>query len=216
MTVTSSAPEADAVVHGEIHAQREHINLSMGVAQMYLTRQSGLQKINSCATLSTGENSDLFGLSGASGAAGKIRHDDPGARTVLLDPKSDMSASSEFAKELPSALEKSGFSVVQSGPADITLHMALLSQKVPVEEDVAAYDIRVVARNGGQFFASNGSAILFAKLAGNAPAACPERLVDLKWLYNNSGLYSVANEIADNLYAPQNAPRIKKQASRSK
>lgn len=209
ITVTSSAPEADAVVHGEIHAQSEHTNLNMGVVQMYINSQNGLQEINFCAAVSESETTDLYSQSAAA-AASQLRTKYPDARTARLDPKSDMAASSQFAGELPSALKASSFTVVQSGSADITLHITLLTQKVSTEKDVAAYDVKVVTKNGEQFFASSGEETLFAKLAGDAPVACPERLTNLKWLYNNATLYSVASEIADNLYNPQNAPRVKK------
>lgn len=217
ITVMSSAPEADAVAHGEIRGQRDRIYIRMGVIQMYIKSKSGLQKISSCDAFGTGENYDLFSQSEARQVVEEIRHHDPDARTVLLDPKSDMSASSEFAKKLPSELEKSDFTVVQSGPADVALHVALLPQKAPVDEDVADYDITVVAKNGEQIFASSGEKILFAKLAGDVPAACSNsNLADLGWLYNNAALYSVASEIADNLYNLQNTPRAQKPASKSK
>jgi membrane associated rhomboid family serine protease len=216
---SGSAPEADAVVHGEIHTQRERTNLSLGVLQTRVTSPAGRQEISSCASLTTGANLDLFDdlfTQSAANVASQIRAKYPDVRTVRLDPKSDMAASSRFAEELPSALKKSGFSVEQSGPADISVLITLRTQEAPVEKDVAAYDIRAVARNGKQFFASSGSTILFAKSTGDPPAACPERLADLKWLYNNTGLYPVASELANGLSIPQPEHRVNQTPSKTK
>lgn len=215
ITVTNSAAEADAVVHGEIHAQIEHTNLGLGVIRMQIDSQHDQQKIDSCASLSTDAEGNFFDQIAAGNAAERARTRYPDARTVRLDPESDMAASSQFADELPSKLKKSGFTVVQSGPADIALHIALLPQKVSIEEDEAAYDIRVVAQDGAPLYEFNGSAVLFAKLAGPAPAACPERVTDLKWIYNTNTFYSIVKDVASDLYAPPE-PSVHQKPSKPK
>jgi hypothetical protein len=90
------------------------------------------------------------------------------------------------------------------------LHIDLRTERIPVEEDEAAYDIKVVAPNGVPLVESSGSRLLSAKLAGNAPAACPERVADLEWIYNTNTLYSIAHKIATDLRGQQAAPRIDK------
>jgi membrane associated rhomboid family serine protease len=216
IAVTSSAPEADAVVHGEVHPQTKQKNLGLGVVQMHINSEHGLEKLDSCATLSTNENGNFFDQYAARNAAGKLRGHYPDARKLRLDPANDLSASSQFAAELPSALKKSDFTVVQSGPADITVHIALVPQKVPVDEDMAVYNIRVVARDGALISEHNGSRVLLAKLAGQAPDACPDHLADLKWVYNSDMFYSTVSDVANDLYIPQTKKGGNKGTSKSK
>jgi membrane associated rhomboid family serine protease len=209
VAVARSEHDAAGVVRAELKTRVEHVNLSMGVVKMYINSQHGLQTIDSCQTLSTGNDSNLYERSAAS-AVSNLREKYHDARTVRLDPASDMAASQQFAAEFPSQLKTSGLTMVQSGPADIILHVTLLTQKVPVEEDEAAYDINVVAPNGAPLFEINGSGILSARLAGDAPVACPERLANLEWIYNDNRLGSIAHKVANDLYDPQTALRAAK------
>jgi len=214
IAVTGSEHDADGVLRGELNAQVERINLSMGVVKMYINSQRGLQIIDSCEALSTGTDSNLYERSAAS-VVSEIREKYHDARTVRLDPASDLAVSRQFAAEFPSALKTSGLTMVQSGPADIALRIDLRTEKIPVEKDGAAYDIKVVARDGAPLFASSGSATLSARLVGNAPAACPERLADLEWIYNTNMLYSTARKVTRGLNQ-QPQLRADKPASKSK
>ena len=209
VAVAGSEHEASGVIRGELKAQVKHINLSLGVVKMYINSQRGLQTIDSCRTLSTGNDSNLYERSDAS-VVSEIRDKYHEARTVRLEPASDLAASRQFAAEFPSELKTSGLTMVQSGPADVALHIDLLTQKIPVEEDEAAYDIKIVNPDGAPLFESSGSAALSARLIGNAPAACPERLADLEWIYNDNTLSSIAHKVAKDLYDPQATTRASK------
>jgi hypothetical protein len=214
IAVAGNERDADGVLRGELKSQVERVNLSMGMVKMQINSQRGFQIIDSCRTLSTEEDSNLYERSAAN-AATELRDKYHDARTVRLDPASDLAASRQFAAEFPSELKTSGFTMVQSGPADIALRIDLKTEKIPVEKDGAAYDIKVVASNGAPLFESNGSAALSAMLVGNAPAACPERLADLEWIYNTNTLYSTAHKVTHDL-SQQAQPRAAKLASKPK
>jgi membrane associated rhomboid family serine protease len=196
--VASSEHDADGVLHGELKAQAERVNLSMGVVKMYINSKRGFQIIDSCRTLSTEEDSNLYERSAAN-AVTELRDKYHDARTVRLDPASDLAASRQFAAEFPSELKTSSFTMVQSGPADIALRIDLRTEKIPVEKDEAAYGIKVVAPNGVPLVESSGSGVFSAWLVGNAPAACPERLADLEWMYNTNTLDYAARKVAHDL-----------------
>jgi hypothetical protein len=207
--VGGSEHDADGVLRGEIKAQSERVNLNIGVVKMYIDSERGFQTIDSCHTLSTSEDTNLYERSAAS-AASKIRDKYHDARTVRLDPASDLAASRQFAAEFQSELKTSGFTMVESGPADIALRIDLRTEKIPVVKDGASYDIKVVASNGVQLVENSGSGVFSARLIGNAPAACPERLADLEWLYNTDTLDSTARKVAHDLnqQAPPRAAKL--------
>jgi membrane associated rhomboid family serine protease len=209
IALAGSEHDADGVIRGELNSQIEHVDFNMGVVKMYINSQRGLQIIDSCRTLSTAGDSNLYERSAAS-AVSEIRNRYHDARTVHLDPASDMAASRQFAAEFPSELKTSGLTMVQSGPADIALYITLLTERIPVEEDEAAYHIKVVAPDGAPFFESSGSGIISARLVGAAPAACPERLSDLDRIYNDNTLSSIAHKIVNNLQAAPRAPKPSK------
>lgn len=196
--VAGSEHDADGVLHGELKAQAERVNLNMGVAKMYINSKRGFQTIDSCETLSTGEDSNLYERS-AAGAVSEIRDKYHDARTVRLDPASDLAASGQFATEFPSALKTSGLTMLQSGPADIALRIDLRTEKIAVEKDGAIYNIKVATPNGVPLVESSGTGALSARLVGIAPAACPERLADLEWMYNTNTLYSAAHNLTRDL-----------------
>jgi hypothetical protein len=214
IVVTGSEHDADGVVRGELKAQVERVNLSMGVVKMYINSQRGFQTIDSCQTLSTSEDSNLYERSAAS-VVSELRDRYHDARTVRLDPASDLAASRQFAAEFPSELKTSGLTMVQSGPADIALRIDLRTEKIPVEKDGAVYDIKVAAPNGVPLVESSGSGVFSARLVGNAPAACPERLADLELIYNTDTLYSAARKITHDLNQ-QAQSRTAKPASKPK
>ena len=209
IAVTGSEHDADGVLRGELKAQTERINLSTGVVKMYINSQRGFQTIDSCQTLSTIEDSDLYERSAAL-VVSELRDKYHDARTVRLDPQSDLAASRQFAAEFRSELKTSGLTMVQSGPADIALRIDLKTEKTPVDKDEAVYDIKVVAPNGAPLVESSGNAAFSARLVGSAPAACPERLADLEWLYNTETLDSTARKLIRDL----NQPRVAKPVSK--
>jgi len=131
-------------------------------------------------------------------------------RSVRLDPASDFATSRQFAAEFQSGLKTSGLTMVQSGPADISLRIDLRTEKIPVEKDGAAYDIKVATPNGVPLVESSGSGIFSARLVGNAPAACAERLADLEWLYNSDTLDSTARKLTHDLNQPRAAKLVSK------
>ena len=214
VAVAGSEHDADGVVRAELKARIEHVDLSMGVVKMYINSQRGPQTIDSCRTLSTGDN-NLYERSAAN-AVSEIRDRYHDARTVRLDSASNLAASPQFAAEFPSELKTSGLTMVQAGPADIVLRVDLQTQKTPVEENAAVYDIKAVTSDGAPLFERSGSGVLAARLVGDAPAACPEQLADLEWIYNSNTLPSIAHKVASDLYDPQAAPRATKPASKPK
>lgn len=214
IAVAGSEHDADGVLHGELKAQSERVTLSTGVVKIYINSQRGFETIDSCQTLSTIENTNLYEGS-AAGAASRLRDKYRDARTVRLEPASDLAASRQFAAEFPSELKTFGLTMVQSGPADIALQIDLRTEKIPVDKDGAAYDIKVVAPNGASLFESKGSDVLSARLVGNVPAACPERLADLEQMYNTDTLYSTARKVTHDLNQ-QVQSRAAKQASKPK
>ena len=209
IAVAGSEHDADGVLRGELKAQSERVTLSMGVVKLYINSQRGFQTIDSCQTLSTIENTNFYEGS-AAGAASRIRDKYRDARTVRLDPASDFAASRQFAAEFQSELKTSGLTMVQSGPADIALRIELRTEKIPVEKDGAAYDIKVATPNGVPLVESSGSGIFSARLVGNAPAACAERLADLEWLYNSDTLDSTARKLIHDLNQPRAAKLVSK------
>jgi membrane associated rhomboid family serine protease len=208
IAVAGNEHDADGVLRGELKAQAERINLSMGVVKMYINSQRGLQIIDSCQTLSTAEDSNLYKRSAVS-VVSEIRDKYHDARTIRLDPASDLAASPQFAAEFSSELKTSGLTMVQSGPADIALHIDLRTEKIPVEKDEATYDIKVVAPDGVPLVQSSGSGVLSAMPVGNLPAACPERLADLEWIYNTNALYFTARKVTHALNHPAQLPASK-------
>ena len=196
--ITRTEPEAEAVISGELSTQDNRVNFGLGLVRMEATANDHADKINSCATLSTAEDGELFDSS-AGTAAGLVREKYPNARTVRLDPASDMAVSSKFGAELPHELKTSGFSVSDSMPADIALRINLERQKVAIDEHLAEYEIRVVTRNRAVLSSYKGEDILFAKAADAAPAACADRFTDFKWLYSNDPLLSAARKITAGL-----------------
>jgi membrane associated rhomboid family serine protease len=212
IAVAGKEHDADGVLRGELKSQVESTNLSIGVVKMYINSKRGFQTIDSCETLSTSENSNLYERSAAN-VVSKIRDKYYDAQTIRLDPASDLTASRQFAAEFPSALKTSGLTMVQSGTADIILRIDLRTEKIPVEKDEASYDIKAVASNGVSLVESSGSGIISARLVGNAPAACPERLANLEWIYNTDTLYSTAHKVTHDL-SQQTHPRAAKLASK--
>ncbi|HLJ29133.1 MAG TPA: rhomboid family intramembrane serine protease [Candidatus Angelobacter sp.] len=196
--VTNTQAEADAVISGEVNAQIQQVNGGFGVIRMQITVNGNVEKIGFCASLSTVDYGDFFNLS-AGDVAGRVRQKYPNARTVKIDSASDMALSNKLGVELPVELKASGFSISESGSADLILRIDLAQQKVPVEENTAKYKVRVVTHNGTQLSSESGSGVLFAKLAAAAPAVCPDRFTDLEWLYSNDPLFAVASRFARDL-----------------
>lgn len=201
IAIAKSSPEADAVIDGEVHAKSERKNLGFGVIETQISANSSVEKMESCASVSTAEEGDFF--QGSAGyVASQIRDKYPGARTVSLDTASDMAASQGFGSAFPGELKTSGFTVVRSAPADITVRIHLVAQKISVDESLAAYDIRVVTPKGAAMFNKHGTGVLFARFTGAPPAVCSLSFADLRWLYENDPLFAAARELASNLRVP--------------
>jgi membrane associated rhomboid family serine protease len=214
ITMAGKELDADGVPRGELKSQVESTKLSIGVVKAYINSKRGFQTINSCETLSTTEDSNLYERSAAN-LVSKIKDKYYDAQTVRLDPASDMAASRQFAAEFSSELNTAGLEMVQSGPADIALRIDLRTEKIPVEKDEATYDIKVVATNGATLVENSGSGAFSARLVGDAPAACPERLANLDWIYKTDTLYSTARKVIHDLNQ-QAQPSAAKLGSKAK
>jgi hypothetical protein len=200
--VTNTEADADTIINGTVSAKTEPKNLTLGVVRMQLTVHNKAEKMDSCATLSTEEKGELFDLS-YDNVADELRQKYPDARTVMIDPASDMKASPLFREKLPAQLKTSGFAVANAKPADLVLRIELVREKVAIEEDIETFEISVVSRNRQVQFSESGSGVLSSRLTGHAPEVCPDRLTDLEWL-SRDGLFRTSQSIAKH-FRRQNA-----------
>lgn len=217
ITVAGKEPDADAVLHGEIHALAAHTDLDVHLLRVEVIAQSGIEKIESCAALVKTEGTvEIYSPSEEIVAAIRKKH--PDARTVRFDPTNEKITSiqfgsgrqigGDFLSPLQSELKKSGLILVDSAPADITLSTHLASKEVPVQEDLAAFELKLVARNGPQLYSSNGKGVQFAKLA-QGHVACSQQLADLEWLYKEDPLFQAARQLTRNLHTQDATPANK-------
>jgi hypothetical protein len=188
---------ADAEVDAEVSAQIENQNLGIGVMNLSSTANGKTDLTNSCQSLGTPEDGEFFDSS-AGPLASKLREQYPGARTVKLDTASDTAASKVFSYQLPSALKGSSFSIVESGTADVTLRIDLTRDRVPVEEHVIKYKIRVTLRDGSEPFSADGNGVISAR-ATSTPQLCPDRVADLDWLSGSDPLFQLAEKVVKQL-----------------
>ncbi len=186
---------ADTIINGQVDPEITNHRLSLGVARIELTVNGKTETVDSCESLSSDENGDVFNQS-AEAVAEKIREKFPTARTVKLDSVSNTKASETFASELPGWLKKSGFGTVESPTADVFLRVDLTRENVLVEEDGVKYGIGAFYRDGSTLFDERGDGILSAKLLGTPPELCPDRVADLEWLYGDDPLFRVARDVA--------------------
>lgn len=197
--------DADTVVDGTIQTRVAKVNLGLGVIRMQATVGGQVQNLDSCASLSSDENGQVF--NGAATQIGEtLRTKYPDASTIRIDPTSNTTRSEPFSDELARSLRKSNFKIVDTSPSDITLRVELVQEKVPVEENLADYELAVSTRDGMRQYTSNGTIVGFATLAGPPPALCPSRFDDLDWLSGSDTLYRVARGVVK---------EMKKQRSRS-
>jgi hypothetical protein len=198
VTVVSKEAEADAVLLGEIGSQIKRTSIVFDVIQMRISANGNLEKIESCESLTTNENGvDFLRYYSAEDVVHQIRQKHPNAQTVKLDPASDISLSKSFATALPAELKASGFTVTNSGSADIILRVNLAYRKVAVDEMKVKYNLRATTRDGAMLVTSKSSEVLSAKLAEPAPAVCPDRFADLDFLRGNE--FATAHRFVKNL-----------------
>jgi hypothetical protein len=186
--------EADATVNGDLHAQVRKLSLGLGVVRLQVTANGQRENLDSCASLSTDENSNLFDRS-ASSTAATIRTKYPKASTIRFDSGSDMTRSEPFRDELARSLRESNFKIVDTSSSDITLRVDLMQEKVAIEENVVEYKIAVTAKYGTLFSNLSGNGVISATLVGHPPELCPKRVDDLDWLSRDNPLYTVARNI---------------------
>jgi len=197
--------DADTVVDARIQTRVAKVNLGLGVIRMQVTAGGRAQNLDSCASLSSNENAELF--NGAATQIGEtLRANYSDSLIIRIDPTSNMTQSEPFSDELARSLRKSNFKIVDASPSDITLRVELVQEKVPVEENLADYELAVSTRDGMRQYTSTGNIVVSATLAGPPPAVCPSRFDDLDWLSGGSTLYQVARGIVK---------EMKKQRSRS-
>jgi len=214
ITIVDNQAEADATILGDITAEIERKNIGFGVVGMETSAKGKTDKREFCAAMSTAEDGEFFDRS-AENVAHQIRHTHPDAQTVKLHPASNMAASEVFGRNLPEELKSSGFTVTDSSPADLILRISLAPQKAPVDESVMKYKLRIATPNGVLLTGESGGGVLFAKLAGAAPAVCPDRFVELGWLYSNDPFFAVARNLVK-IILKYNADAPSDQASKPK
>jgi hypothetical protein len=188
---------ADAEVDPEVSAEIENQDLGIGVMKLSSTANGKTEITNSCESLGTPADGEFF-ASSTDGLARNLREKYTNARTVKLDTNSDMTASKVFSYQLPSALRTSSFTIVETGVPDVTLRIDLTREKVPVEEYVIKYRVKVDLKDGSQLFNSNGTGVVSAK-AISSPSLCPERVTDLDWLSGTDPLFQLAERIVKQL-----------------
>ncbi len=189
--------DADAEVDSEVSVETENQDLGIGVMKLSSTANGKTEITNSCESLGTPADGEFF-ASSTDGLARNLREKYANARTIKLDMNSDMTASKVFSYQLPSALRTSSFTIVENGVPDVTLRIDLTREKVPVEEHVIKYKVKVDLKNGSQLFNSNGTGVVSAK-AISRPSLCPERVTDLDWLSSTDPLFQLAERIVKQL-----------------
>lgn len=193
--VTNTEMDADTIITGTVNAKTEPARLTLGVVHMQVTAKNKAEKIDYCASLSTSEDSELFDLSHNS-VGDELRKKYPEARTVMVDPSSDMKASSDFSERLPAHLKASGFSVVTAKPADLFLRVELVREEVEIEEDTEVHEVSVLSRDGKLNYSESSNGVLSARLKGHGPEVCPDRVSDLEWLSASDRLFETSKMIA--------------------
>ena len=188
---------ADAEVDSEVSVEIENQDLGIGVMKLSSTANGKTEITNSCESLGTPADGEFF-ASSTDGLARNLREKYANARTIKLDTNSDMTASKVFSYQLPSALSTSSFTIVKTGVPDVTLRIDLTREKVPVEEHVIKYKVKVDLKDGSQLFSSNGTGVVSAK-AISRPSLCPERVTDLDWLSSTDPLFQLAERIVKQL-----------------
>lgn len=196
-TSTSSENGASASIDGEVDEDIQTRNIGVGVVRVQLTQDGKPTKMESCATMNSDANGELFD-GAAKNTTSDIRGKFPEARTVRFDASSDTKASTVFREQLPIALRNAGFRIVESGGPDILLHIELVRQQVAVEERVAKYDVEAFDKDGRSLGESTGTTVISAKLASPRVSACPASFDDLSWLAGN-GLYNDAQRLVASL-----------------
>jgi hypothetical protein len=189
---------ADAEVDSEVNAEIENQDLGIGVMRLSSTANGKTETTSSCESLGTPADGEFFSSS-TDGLATQLREKHPDAKTVKLDTASDTAASKVFSYQLPNALKASSFTIVgESGTPDLTLRIDLMREKVPIEEHVIKYKVKVNLRNGSRLFSSDGSGVISAR-ATSVPELCPGRVTDLDWLSRSDTLFQVAESIVKQL-----------------
>jgi membrane associated rhomboid family serine protease len=198
IAIAKDRTEADAVINGEVHIKAERRDLAFRVIEMQITANGDVERSSSCTTVRSDEDDDFFKTS-ARDVARKLRDKYPDARTVSLDTASDMTASTEFGKDFLEQLKTSGFTVAPSTPADVAVRIKLAVQKVSVDENSTAYDIKAVSRNGTGLFNSHGSGVTSTGLADASQGACA-----VSWMYRYQGdpLLAAARDLANSFRTP--------------
>jgi hypothetical protein len=189
--------EADAEVDAEVSAEIKSSELGIGVMKLSSTANGKTEITSSCESLSTAVDGEFF-ASSTDGLATQLRTKYANAKTVKLDTASDTAASKIFSSQLPGTLRTSGFTIVDSGTADVILRTDLARERVAIEEHETRYKIRIYLRNGSPVFFTEGSGVTSAKATG-APLLCPERVSDLDWLSRTDPLFQLADQAVKQL-----------------
>ena len=188
---------ADAEVDAEVNAEIESQELGIGIMRLSSTVNGKTEIQSSCESLGTPADGEFF-ASSTDGLATQLRVKYPNVKTLEIDPASDTAASKVFSYQLPSALKLSAFTIVESGIPDLTLRIGLTREKVPVEEHVIKYKVKISLRNGSQLFASDGTGVISAK-ATSVPELCPGRATDFDWLSGSDTLFRLAERVVKQL-----------------
>lgn len=197
---------ADVVVKGNLTAQKQKTNLGLGLVRMQITYEAKQTSKDSCASIGTNPGGELFEHA-AKKAAEEIRKAYPKAQTVRLDPASDMKTSDSFGNELPVYLKTSDFNVVKSGPADLLLHIELVRQDVPLEEETVKYEFTVSGDERTSLRSTNGTGRTSVKRQGDElHVPCPERLANFDWLTDNDPLFIAARDLTRGLLEQESEP----------
>ncbi|MBZ5524082.1 MAG: hypothetical protein LAP21_17745 [Acidobacteriia bacterium] len=208
MAVATAKSGVDIMIDGRITRGPEKDNIRLGVIRMAVTSGNSARRFDSCASLSNGEEDAVDDLFDGEGKlqAGQIRSEYPAARTVRVDPASDLTASKKFAAEFRKSLEESGFSFVDSADADLTVKVALTPQKIAIETQTLHYEINVSERDGMHSSQQSGDSVVSAKLTEKPPALCPERLEDLSWLSQSDAFCGLAHETVMGIMGKKSKP----------
>jgi len=196
--IVNTANDADVTITGQVTMENTKQTLQLGVVRIKsLTNDTGVT-IDHCSNLSDGDGGELFENS-ANSVSKLIKERYPKIKTVKLEGDSDMSLSDTFGNDLPAALDSLGLTLVSSGTADLVLRIDLQRKEIPIEATIVEYELTAITRDNKRLINQTGHGKLAAKLTGSPPSACPQRFMDLEWLYRADPLLAASREFVRDL-----------------
>jgi len=196
--IVDAEQDADAIVDVELKRQPATANLTTGVIHLSSHTQGKDTYQELCASQSTAGSHDMFQGSGET-VFRELQEQFPNVRTLKIDDASNLAASKSLRFELEQAAKAAGLNLTADMTADIVLRIDLTLAEVPIDEQTVQYQVSAATRDR-RLFSESGTAVLSAKVKGEALKVCPDRFNDLDWILGyGDPLVNVALSIAKNL-----------------